>query len=157
MFNKKNVMNESLGEEKNSSTLAGDAEVETIIGPSVKVEGDFVGEDNVDVEGVVIGNLKTSKNLRIGEGARVEADVFAENVYIAGEIIGNLKIKGKTELSRTAKIIGDLETGELSIETGAIVKGKCVSGAGTEEYAELAAKRKEAASKKTKKTDEVAA
>ncbi|MBI3120526.1 MAG: polymer-forming cytoskeletal protein [Candidatus Kerfeldbacteria bacterium] len=150
---KKFMSNETEETKNDVAPLSGEVEVETVIGPSVKVEGDFVGEDNVDVEGVVIGNLKTSKNLRIGEGARVEADVFAENVYIAGEVIGNLKIKNKTELARSAKIVGDLETAVLSIETGAVLKGKCISGTSSDELIELSAKRKE--SKKPKRLDEI--
>lgn len=155
MFNNDKSMKEQNGDENNSAnSLSGEVEVETVIGPSVKVEGDFVGEDNVDVEGVVIGNLKTSKNLRIGEGARVEADVFAENIFVAGEVIGNLKIKSKAELSGSAKIVGDLETGELSIETGAILKGKCISGSGTDELNELTTKRKESNAKKSKPSED---
>lgn len=41
-------------------------EIETVIGPSVKVEGDFVTEGNMIVEGTICGSIKTSKNLKIG-------------------------------------------------------------------------------------------
>jgi len=41
-------------------------ETDTIIGPSVKVEGDFITEGNVVVEGMICGTIKTSKNLKVG-------------------------------------------------------------------------------------------
>ncbi len=100
-------------------------DIETIIGPSVKVEGNFVGTGNVVVEGSVQGMLKTQQNLRIGKDAKVKADIQATNLYVAGEVRGNVKVSEKTELASTAKIIGNLETKALSVETGALLNGKC--------------------------------
>lgn len=101
-------------------------EVETVIGPSVKVEGNFVGEGNIVVEGTVHGMLKTRHNLRVGKDAKIKADVQAANLYVAGEIRGNVKVSEKAELSSTARILGNLETKVLSIETGATLHGKCI-------------------------------
>ena len=100
-------------------------EVETIIGLSVKVEGNFVSQGNVVVDGSVQGTLKTQHNLRVGKDAKVKADVEVANLFVAGEIRGNIKVSEKTELTSTAKIIGNLETKILSVETGAVLHGKC--------------------------------
>lgn len=101
-------------------------EIETVIGPSVKVEGNFIGEGNVVVEGEVHGTLKTNHNLTIGKNAKVKADIEAVNLFVSGEIRGNVKIHEKTEMASTAKIFGNLETKSLSVETGAILNGKCI-------------------------------
>lgn len=101
-------------------------EVETIIGPSVKVEGNFSGEGNVIVEGVLNGTLKTNHNLKVGKNARVKADIEAANAFMAGEVKGNIKIQEKTILTSSAKIIGNLETKILVVEEGAILNGKCI-------------------------------
>lgn len=100
-------------------------QVETLIGPSVKVEGDFVGEGDVVVEGMVTGKLKTKKNLRIGQNAQVLASVSAENALVAGLIQGNIKIREKLELTPTAKIKGDIQTKTLIINEGATFTGNC--------------------------------
>jgi len=99
---------------------------ETIIGSSVKVEGNFKGEGNVTVDGIVQGSLKTSHDLKIGPKAKIRAEVEANNLFLAGEIRGNAKIKEKTQLTKTAKIFGNLETKILSVEEGAIINGKCL-------------------------------
>lgn len=101
-------------------------EAETVIGPSVKVEGNFAGSGNVVVEGNFNGTLKTSQNLRVGSEAKVKADVEAANAYVAGEIRGNLKVAGRTELTASAKVFGNIETKVVSIEPGALFNGKCV-------------------------------
>ena len=120
MFNKQN-QGEALGE------------FETIIGPSVKVKGDFNGQGNIIVEDEVQGNLKTNGNLEVGEKAKIPANIEAKEAKIGGEVAGNLKIKGFLEITATAKIFGDLETASLSIERGAVFNGKCLMTAGQTE------------------------
>ena len=109
----------------NADNDSANKEVETIIGPSVKVEGNFKGEGNVTVEGMVQGSLKTSHDLKVGINAKIKAEVEAINLFLAGEIRGNVKVIGKTSLSSTAKIFGNLETKILNVEDGAIINGKC--------------------------------
>lgn len=98
---------------------------ETIIGSSVKIEGDFVGQGNVVVEGVVTGNIKTDQNLMVGPKAQVLANVKAKNALISGEIRGNISAKESLELNSTARVEGDIQTGQLTIATGALFNGKC--------------------------------
>jgi len=104
-------------------------EVETIIGPSVKVEGDFNAEGNVIIEGQMIGNLKTQKGLRVGEGAKIKANISAENAWVGGEIVGNVYILDHLELSPNAIIKGDVETENLTVATGAKINGQIKMGA----------------------------
>jgi len=103
-------------------------EVETIIGPSVKVEGDFKADGNVIIEGQVVGGVKTKKNLRIGEGAKVKANVEAENAWVGGEVKGNLLVTGHLELSTNAKVKGDVQAQLVTMETGAQVNGNLKMG-----------------------------
>src|SRR4030042_405809 len=103
-------------------------EVETIIGPSVKVEGDFKADGNVIVEGQVVGSFKTKKNLRVGEGAKIKASIEAENAWVGGEIKGNMIIRGHLELSSNARIKGDVEAQILTMETGSQINGHLKMG-----------------------------
>ncbi|PIT90580.1 MAG: hypothetical protein COU22_01300 [Candidatus Komeilibacteria bacterium CG10_big_fil_rev_8_21_14_0_10_41_13] len=107
---------------------------ETIIGPSVKVEGDFVGDGDVIVEGIVLGNLKTKNHLRVGKDAKVQAEVEADSVYIAGEVQGNITAQGSIEVTSSAKIKGDIAASSLSIEKGAIINGR-INMSGTKKEA----------------------
>ncbi|MEK7632089.1 MAG: polymer-forming cytoskeletal protein [Patescibacteria group bacterium] len=98
---------------------------DTVIGGAVKVEGNFVGEGNVIVEGQLQGTLKTKHNVTIGAAAKVKANVEAVDVYIAGELVGNVRATGKLVLKAGAKLHGNVETGSISVEPGAILNGKC--------------------------------
>ena len=98
--------------------------IETTIGPTVKVEGDFTSQGDIIVEGVVQGNLKTKGRLRIGSVAKITADVEALSAYVAGEISGNITIKEDLDVKSTSKINGDIKVSELAIEKGAEINGK---------------------------------
>jgi cytoskeletal protein CcmA (bactofilin family) len=110
---------------KNQEGAMLEKETETIIGPSVKVEGDFHGEGSIVVEGQVTGTLKTNQDLRIGTNAKIKADLEAANIYISGEVVGDLYVKGKTELKSTAKVTGNIKTKIISIDAGASLNGNC--------------------------------
>jgi cytoskeletal protein CcmA (bactofilin family) len=97
--------------------------IETIIGPSVKVEGDFKGEGDLVVEGMLIGNLTTKNNLKIGQNAVIEAEIKANNAFVSGKIKGNITIKGKIEITSTAVILGNIKAQIISIESGALLQG----------------------------------
>lgn len=107
------------------------SQAETVVGPSVKIQGDLNSEGNVRIEGQVTGKVKTSQSVYVGEGARIAADVLAGNAIIGGEVQGNLKIAGHLILLATANITGDVNCSILRVEDGAQFTGKCVMGAPT--------------------------
>jgi len=109
---------------KNNENSYKNDKIETIIGPSVKVDGDFAGDGDVIVEGIVIGTLKTKNHLRIGHEAKVQAEISAASAFIAGEVNGNIIIEEDLELKSTAKVHGDIICSQISIEKGAAINGK---------------------------------
>jgi cytoskeletal protein CcmA (bactofilin family) len=125
--------------EEYRSTQADD--VETIVGPSVHVEGDFASEGNIVVKGMVSGNVKTSKLLTVEQGAKIFANIKANEAVISGQIKGNLKIDGRLELTESAQILGDIWCEILSVSPGALIHGK-ISMKGIEVEGEKPAKRR---------------
>jgi len=110
-------------------TLA--AQAETVVGPSVKIQGDLNSEGNIRIEGQVSGKVKTSQGVYVNPGAKITADVLAGNAVIGGEIQGNLKISGHLILQGTARINGDISCSVLRVEDGALFTGKCTMNSKT--------------------------
>ncbi|MDE2311998.1 MAG: polymer-forming cytoskeletal protein [Patescibacteria group bacterium] len=100
-------------------------QAETVVGPSVKIQGDLNSEGNIRIEGQVTGKVKTSQGVFVNQGAKIAADVLAGNAVVGGEIQGNLKISGHLILQSTAKISGDIACQILRVEDGAQFTGKC--------------------------------
>lgn len=105
-------------------------EVETIIGPSVKIEGEFQSSGNVMVAGVFIGKLITTQNVRIEASAQIQGDITAREAIIAGTVQGNLTVAEHLSLLSSAKITGDITAGSIAVLQGAQMNGKCAMVSG---------------------------
>lgn len=122
---------------------------ETIIAQGVRVEGDFTSEGDVVIEGEVIGSVKTAQHLRVGQAAKIQADVSAADAVVAGEVRGNVTVSGKLELLETSQVMGDMQASVLSVAPGAKVNGRInMNGERVEE--------KRSRAKKTEEREEIA-
>lgn len=104
------------------------AQAETVVGPSVKIQGDLNSEGNIRIEGNVTGKVKTTQSVYVGDAAKIAADIVAGNAIVAGEVQGNLKISSNLVLQSTARIMGDISCAVLRVEDGAQFSGKCSMG-----------------------------
>src|SRR3989344_4151314 len=103
----------------------GDGATETVVGASVKIEGDLASEGDIRVEGFVTGKVKTTKNLYVGPQAHIEADIESGNAVIAGNVKGEIKIKDNLLIQETGKVSGNINCARLSISEGARFTGSC--------------------------------
>jgi len=133
-------------------------DVDTVVGPSVKVEGDFASEGNIVVKGTVTGSVKTSKMLTVENGAKIFANVRAENAVVSGAIKGNVKVVERLELTETAQISGDIDCKILSVAPGALILGKVVmKGISLPDDSERSEKKKLFGKIKSEDADELTA
>lgn len=99
-------------------------DVETVVGPSVVVEGDFASEGNILVKGTVSGSVKTARLLTAETGSKILANVKAGDAVIAGEVRGNVRVDQQLELTSSAKVLGDIQCQVLVVAPGALIQGK---------------------------------
>ncbi len=126
---------------KKESSIEGGSQ-DTIIAHGVKVEGEFVCQGNIIVQGEVHGTVRTEGDLQVGEQARIVANVWAENATIAGEVQGNMKVAGRLELTATSRITGDVEVKTCTMAPGAILNGRCAMPGGLEAINPVSLERK---------------
>ena len=99
-------------------------EIETIIGPSVKIKGNFETKGSIQIDGELEGTLKIGQDLIVGEGAKITANLRANRIMVSGEINGNIKASESLEITETATVNGDIEAKILSVDPGARLNGK---------------------------------
>lgn len=98
---------------------------DTVIGISVRVEGDFNSDHDIIIDGSVNGNIKTKNNLKIGKGAKVKAEISAKNAFIAGVVTGNITVQEKLHITSDAEIKGNVSASLIMVELGAKLNGQC--------------------------------
>ncbi len=101
---------------------------ETIIAQGVKVEGDFTSSGDVVIDGEVSGSIQTAASLRVGDTAKITADVTAAVAVIAGVVQGNVKVAERLELLETSVVDGDITCRVLSVAPGARINGRVEMG-----------------------------
>lgn len=98
---------------------------ETIVAPSMRIEGELKSNGNIRIDGIVAGKVQTSQDLMIGPNAQIDADLIAGNAVIAGVVKGNITVKGSVLLLETAKLVGNISCAGLGIREGAYFSGAC--------------------------------
>ena len=98
--------------------------IETLIGNGTTFKGDILVTKSLRVDGILIGNVKEAANVIIGETAKVKGNINANYVVIDGIVEGNITANDSIELLNKSKVTGDLTTTILSINEGAVFKGK---------------------------------
>lgn len=86
----------------------------------------FTGELQLNgrLEGEILSEDGT---LVIGDTALVKADIRAKKVVVRGQVFGNILARERLEMVGSARVFGDVQTGALAIEQGAVFVGKSES------------------------------
>ena len=94
------------------------------IGPSITINGDVTGEENLVVEGVIEGtvNLKDN-NLVVSENGRLTANITARIIRVDGEVKGELRGSEQVIISPTGQVSGDIRAPRVVLEDGSQFKG----------------------------------
>jgi cytoskeletal protein CcmA (bactofilin family) len=99
------------------------------IGKGTFLEGNVETYGNIRIEGKITGNIKSKSKVALGPSSLVQGNVMSQNADIEGEVKGKLEIAEVLVLKATAVINGDIVTGKLVVEPGAIFNGTCKMGA----------------------------
>lgn len=102
---------------------------ETVIGPSIQIEGDITGSDSLTVLGSVRGGrVQIKEAVVVANSGRIEAEVESSAIEIAGIIQGNVAATDKVELKAGGKLLGDVKAPRILIADGASFKGNINMG-----------------------------
>ena len=115
-----------IGSNKVNSSQGGSV---NLIGSGTKINGDITSQGDVRIDGHLTGNISTSGKFVLGPNGMVDGNINSNNADLSGEVKGKVSIHEILSLKSTAKINGDIVTGKLIIESGAVFNGTCNMGA----------------------------
>lgn len=95
-----------------------------VIGPSIRIEGDLQGEEDLVIEGEVHGTVNLRGNaLTIGSKGQVKADVYAHSIRVEGHMEGDLFAAERAVITKTANVRGNITAPRVNLEDGARFRG----------------------------------
>ena len=98
------------------------------IGASLKIKGSVTGEEDLQIDGKVEGPVMIRGRLTVGCSGQLSAGVTARELAVYGKVSGNVDARDRVEIKRDGAVIGDIQTARISIEDGAIFKGRIEIG-----------------------------
>jgi cytoskeletal protein CcmA (bactofilin family) len=95
-----------------------------VIGPSIHIDGDLRGEEDLLIEGEVNGTVQLKNNsLTIGPQGKIRADVYAHSIFVDGFMEGDLYGSERVNVRKNAQVRGNITSPRVSLEDGAKFKG----------------------------------
>lgn len=94
----------------------------SIISADLRITGDVVGSGDIQVDGVVEGDIH-SRSITVGEGAEVRGSLSADTVRVYGVVSGGTIKATTVTVAKTARVLSDIMHQTLSIEAGAYLEG----------------------------------
>ena len=100
-----------------------------LIAEGVKIEGNLNFPGSVQIDGEVVGDIKSGGTLKISRNAKVESNIKTKDAIIAGYFRGDIQASGQVEITSTGSFIGNLIQDKtlLTIEKGGLFKGKSIA------------------------------
>lgn len=95
----------------------------TVIGSSIVIDGEILGEEDLTVQGTVKGKITLKDSLFVENSGVVEADIETQTVTISGQVTGNISASDKVELRSDGRMVGDIKAPRILIADGAVFKG----------------------------------
>jgi cytoskeletal protein CcmA (bactofilin family) len=94
-----------------------------VIGAKTVIKGEITGEEDIIVEGMIEGQVKIGRDLRVGPGGRVKANVEAQSIVVSGELTGDCHATQRVEIQATGKVTGNIRAPRVVIAEGATFRG----------------------------------
>lgn len=112
---------------KSSSSSSSLGALNTLVEGTV-VEGQVTAKSDIRVDGMIRGSLTCEGKVIIGATGFVEGQIKCDSAVIQGRFEGTLDVNDLLNVRQTAKINGEISTGKLIVESGAIFNVTCKMG-----------------------------
>jgi len=121
---------EPIRSSSDSETMARDIKegrLSGYVGNGTVLTGETNFQAMLRIDGHLSGKVSSeSGTLIVGATGRVDANVEVASAIVSGTINGDIVAAEKLEFTRTARVVGNVQTPRLVIEDGAIFEGSCM-------------------------------
>ena len=104
------------------------ARIETLIGETVRLQGDLDFSGGLHLDGRIAGNVRapdaSGSTLSVSEAGTIEGAVEVPNVVLNGTVKGDIYARERLVLGAQAKVQGNVHYGVIEMSLGAQIQGK---------------------------------
>ena len=108
------------------ATMQSGEPANSMIGRKSQFAGRFAVKGSLRIDGKFEGDALIVDKVFIGPKGKVKTNIHASSVVVEGILIGNIHATSRVLLLPTSKILGDIQTPELIIQAGTILRGRCI-------------------------------
>lgn len=98
------------------------------LGKGTTITGEIISGGDFRIDGQLNGSIDSKGKVVVGSSGNVDGEIACQNADISGAVTGKVAVSELLSLKSTAKIYGDIVTGKLAIEPGAVFTGSCHMG-----------------------------
>ncbi|MBI3178997.1 MAG: polymer-forming cytoskeletal protein, partial [Deltaproteobacteria bacterium] len=95
----------------------------TVVGPSIVINGNLQGDEDLTILGRVEGSISLTKTLNVEQSGVVKAEVSVRNAVVSGVIVGNVTATDSVEITDAGRMVGDIRAPRVIIVDGARFRG----------------------------------
>lgn len=107
------------------------ARIDTLIGKSVRVQGNVQFRGGLHIDGSIGGNVfadpDTAAMLSVSEHGQIDGSIDAPQVVLNGRVNGDIVASERLVLGAKARVLGNVHYGAIELALGAEVNGRLVS------------------------------
>ncbi len=92
------------------------------------IKGTINATNDIRIDGTLDGELTCEGRVIIGKEGSVKGNIDCLNAVIEGSFEGNLRVKDTLQVKESAKILGDVNTSNLVVQSGASFDVSCAMG-----------------------------
>jgi len=112
---------------ESTPTSSSSSAINTIV-QGTHIEGTISAQNDIRIDGTVEGILNCSGKLIIGSEGKVDGQASCLNAVIEGKFKGTLTVNDVLDVRESANVVGEIITGKLLVQTGALFNGNCDMG-----------------------------
>ena len=98
------------------------------IAKGTRIQGDIKTEGVLRIDGTLVGSIDSTGKVVVGPSGKIEGSIRCNSANISGEVKAKVFVKELLTLQASAKLKGEITTGKLAIEPGAVFSGSCSMG-----------------------------
>ncbi len=96
----------------------------SVIAHGTVIKGNFKANDNLRIDGKIVGDVVCEKRLVIGKTGIIKGKIIAAELAVDGMVDGEAISKGVANLSATSQFVGTLTAVRLEVNEGATFNGE---------------------------------